>query len=142
MADRVTELEAQLADVMGEGGSYHRLQVELDKQLQLHKDKDAEHGEAMSKLKADHTAQLAEAAKQYEGNVALLMSKHAEEVKRVQEGAAALLAEAKKQLEEHHASHVAKLKNDVLVPAMRDLQARQAADLAARQQAELAALMQ
>jgi hypothetical protein len=39
-----------------------------------------------------------------------------------------------------HAASIAKLKAEVLVPALRDLHARQQADIAAKQQAELDAL--
>jgi hypothetical protein len=44
------------------------------------------------------------------------------------------------QAQKDHVESVAKLKADVLVPALRDLHARQQADIAAKQKAELDAL--
>jgi hypothetical protein len=53
--------------------------------------------------------------------------------------AAALAAQAQ-QLNAEHAAAIAELKEKTLLPAIRDLQARQAADLAAQHAAQLASL--
>ena len=108
-------LQAQLAEVMGDGGSYRKLQVELDAALQKHADDAEKHRQAIDVTNAEHKAAMEKA----------LTEAHADSAKAIAE------------LRAKFAEEIAALKASVLVPALRDMHARQAADLAAKHQAEL-----
>lgn len=112
------KLAALEAHAKGLDAANLKNQTELDRQLQLHVDKDAAHAAEIEKLKAAH----AEYCRQKE-------QLHGE----------ALLKQAS-DLTAKHEAFVAELKQKTLIPALRDLQKRQAADLAAKHEAELKAM--
>ncbi len=95
--------------------SYHSRQVELDRQLQLHKDKDEAHAAEIAKLRSEHAAALSKAQAEVQAHWANKLS----------------------EAEKSHVAEIAQLKAEVLIPAQRDLHARQMADLQAKHQAEL-----
>ncbi len=123
------------------------LQPQLDAALQKHKDDAAAHETMLKELKdshatrvnvlvAEHSAAMKEAMTAFEQfkaeaaqTLALLKDQHER-----------ALVDLTAELTQRHAAEIAKLKADVLGPAMRDLHARQAADLAAQHAAELAKL--
>lgn len=89
-----------------------------DTEIQGRKDDAAAHEKAIADLRTELAAVHAK-------EIESLKSQHQEE----------LQAASKK-----HAEEIAALRASVLVPALKDMQARQAADLAAKHEAELAAL--
>lgn len=123
------ETKARLADVMGDGGSFRNLQIKLDEALQKNADDAAAHALEVDGLKAAHKADRESLADTYEKVIQQLREQHQAE-----------LDELRASLTESHAADIAKLKAEVLLPAIRDLHARQAADLAAQQAAQLANL--
>lgn len=116
-------------EIMGENGSYRRLQVQLDEQLQIKKDTDEAHAVAIATLKSEHEAALAQLVESHNSFVANLRSEHAADK-----------AQAIENLMAQHAKEIADLKASVLVPALQDMQQRQLADLAAKHAEELAKL--
>lgn len=111
-------VKSRLADVMAEGGSYRNLQVQLDAALQKHADYKAEIQAALDRLRMQHEQAMQAAMVDRE----------------------AALKDQAAQMETRHAAEIARLKAEVLVPAQRDLHARQLADLQAKHAAELAKL--
>ena len=121
------ETKARLADVMGDGGSYRKLQVELDESLQRHADKDKLHAKAIAELQTAHAAE-----------VNAIKQSHAADMDSLRESHAAALSQQEKDLLTKHAAEIAELKANTMLPALHDLHARQAADLAAQHAAQLA----
>ena len=112
-------LQAQLADVMAEGGSYRRLQTQLDDTLQL----------------------VINITNKYETQLTDLTNSHALQIENLKAEHRAELAAKITELTDQHTAEIAKLKADVLIPAQRDLHERQMKDLLAQHQAELDSLL-
>ncbi|MDE2103812.1 MAG: hypothetical protein KGL39_41625 [Patescibacteria group bacterium] len=154
MAEETTEGQPG-ADWQAE---HHKLQIRLDEELQRIADERAAHAKAIHDQCDRHEAALRGANKDHEQLVAELTAKHEAAMNdRDKERTACnrahdefvvkLIADHKADLEAQaaslraaHQAEIATLKANVLVPAMRDMHARQQADLAAQHQAELAKL--
>lgn len=126
LKQQLAERDAHIAELSAHGGSFRKLQVDLDAQLQAHKDKDVAHAEFVQALKDQHAADFVALQK---GHVAELDALHAAHARSLDIQAADLAGK--------HAAEIVQLKAEVLVPAQRDLHARQLADLAAKHAAEL-----
>ena len=61
LKQKLADTEKRLSDVMAEGGSYRRLQVGWDAELEAHKETKAAHEKAIADLKAAHQAALQKA---------------------------------------------------------------------------------
>lgn len=120
------ELEKRHAAAMETVGT---LQRKLDEELQRHVDKDAAHQGEVAKMLAESGA-----------TIESLKQQHAGVVQNLNDSCAALLKEQAAQMETRHAADIARLKAEILIPAQRDMHARQLADLQAKQAAELAKL--
>ena len=96
-----------------------------DAEIQRRKDDAAKHEAAIAKIVQQHSAEQQS-----------LKDQCAEAIQAAKSDAAAQLSAMAKQ----HAEEIAKLKASVLVPALKDLQARRQADLDAQHAAELAQL--
>jgi hypothetical protein len=141
------KIQALQADRDGAYASLHTLQVQLDAALQKHQDDAAAHAKAIADLTAKHATALAmmqadaKAAKEtYQADFTKLVQKNAAESTASDERYAAGLVAQANSLAIKHAAEIATLKASVLVPALKDMQARQAADLAAKHAAELQSL--
>jgi hypothetical protein len=134
---------------------HHKLQTRLDEEIQAHVDTRAAHTVAINELKAVHGRQLTELAAAVKKQLASVAASHeaellgkAEELAALNrshsEGLIALAQKHAAELEAQktaHEKHVAELKEKYLVPAVRDLHARQQADMAVQQKAALEALL-
>lgn len=138
MADTLEQEQAEhaetkklLADVMGDGGSFRRLQEDLDNQLALNREREEARSKTVSELINRHTTELESLKNSHEKIVYSLNASHA-----------AALVDQENQLRAEHAKELAELKENTLVPALADYHARQRADLEAaykKQSDELAA---
>ena len=125
------ETKRQLADVMGDGGSFRKLQEDLDNQLALNKEREEARAKTVSELVSKHATELESLKNSHENIVSSLKASHA-----------AALVDQEDQLRAEHAKALANLKEKTLVPALADYHARQRADLEAvykKQADELAA---
>lgn len=120
MAEKTIEerFEEVVADNVGMKNSLLKLQTQLDEALQREVDTAAAHEKAISDLN----------------------EKHVESIKDVEQRSKETLDATVKELTEKHDDFVADLKAKTLLPAMMDLQKRQADDLKAKHVAELEAL--
>lgn len=96
--------------------------------------------EALKAEIASLKAEFAKALASRDEAAAMVRADHEAHVKALGGRHAAALEAQRKALEDAHAKAVAELKASVLVPALRDLQARQGADAAEKHRRELADL--
>lgn len=123
-------------------------QTALDAALQKHKDDAAAFNEALKAKDVKHAAdvaelqtQLAKLASDAEAALKATDADHKKIVATLNALHETAMANQASQLAAQHAEAVAKLKQDFLLPALKDLQARRAADLAAQHKSEMDALL-
>ena len=117
--DLKARIQALENELKGVNASFRPVQVNLDAALQKHKDD----------------------AKAHEDHLASLTTAHAKEIESLNAGHKTNMESQAGRLADEKAKEIAALKETVLIPALRELYARQQADTAAQHEAKMRALL-